>query len=136
MAIAVGSKVLMVSASADLPEGTDGPQFTSQPQLMGSVVADAGGGNWDVFLDSGVTAAAIPAGQLSELFDVSVNTRQAFWGRMCQIASESAEYIGEVVAMYRRGGVNNAERALLRLVNNSGAYREVFAGQLIAVGGR
>lgn len=136
MAIAVGSIVTLSLSSADLPEDAQGPDVNPQPPKYGVVTEDAGGGAaWDVLWEQGNRTLAIPTAGLEDLVAVSAPVRTAFFGRIVGIAAESADYRGQVVAMYRRGDSPATERALLAMLT-TGTFREVPTSQLVAVAGR
>lgn len=132
MAIAVGSIVSLSLASGDLPVNAQGPDVNPQPPKFGVVVADAGGGAWDIEWEQGNFTPAIPAAGVDDLAAVAAASRTELLGRVCQVASESPEYRGVCVALYKRS--DGADRALLQMLSTE-AMREVFVAQLDAVAG-
>lgn len=127
----------MSLSSADLPENaTQGPDVSPQPPVFGVVIADAGGGvSWDISWENGNRTDAVASGGIQDLYSVSPAERTRLFGRVVAIDNESAEYWGQVVAMYRRGSAVAEEKALVCMLG-TGVYREVDTDALVAVAGR
>src|SRR5574340_1122430 len=127
MAFGVGSNVLISTTSADLPvNATEGPDVNPNPPCFGVVVADAGSSLiWDILWDNGNRTNGVATAAVDDLYAVSANERTRLWGKIVAIAGETESYTGQVVAMYRRGGAANPEKALIYQMN-TGVYREVL----------
>lgn len=132
MALAVGSYVAAIRAGS-LLNG-----FLGDKPLFGRVVADAGGGDWDVVWEDGSETLSVAGTSLDQITSIAVSPPAAGVVRVVDSQGDtiSGYYDCLMVAGYERraGGVSDTgDYALLRALNEEQYLEVTYASNYIVL---